>query len=412
MPWLIKSTPGREVPLSGHLFLVHVPRCGGTSLMQHFAVPQRVIQGRGLLGRLVMTYFFARYRQLERANFPVKTPENGACALLLLLAAALYVYDVLPSLGGASLAVWLGGLASFVILFTTVVCTAPVIGRITLVHRWMLWFVHYPMFRLCESIEWCTGANKHGYIMHLTAPKLLGYGYVTQEEMDEMCSLAIVRNPYSRMVSIYGYNRFGAYESFPTFVRRWKRLMRPYAEDGEKEEWYTPCHLLPMFEFTHREGQQLVRSIVKQEELKLLKTGEASTPGGSVHSSVSDLPDLVRDALRDMPHANARKTSRKWYDHYDQETLDLTYEMYAKDFAVFGYSPAIEQRPDLQRPATARPPSAKINEGCRDPGLSPRHGRFHDEFRENLDEEFGALVGAVPPARNLGAGGRDPACVY
>jgi len=196
--------------------------------------------------------------------------------------------------------------------------------------------------------------------MHLTAPKLLGYGYITSKEMDEMCSLAIVRNPYSRMVSIYGYNRFGACESFPAFLHRWKRLMRPYTERGEKEDWYTPCHLLPMFEFTHFEGKQLVQSIVKQEELKLLKTKEGAKEAISIDSSVSDLPDLVRDALLGMPHTNARKTSRKWYDFYDQETLDLTYEMYRKDFEVFGYSPTLEQRPDLRCPAPASAPRPQL----------------------------------------------------
>ena len=120
--------------------------------------------------------------------------------------------------------------------------------------------------------------------------------------MDGMCSLAIVRNPYSRMVSIYGYNRFGESESFPTFVKRWKKLMKPYLEHGEKEEWYTPCHLLPMFEYTHHEGKQLVQSIVKQEELKLLKTREGVKDAIKADSSVSDLPDLVRDALLGMPH--------------------------------------------------------------------------------------------------------------
>jgi hypothetical protein len=226
--------------------------------------------------------------------------------------------------------------------------------------------------------------------MHLTAPKLLGYGYITNKEMDEMCSLAIVRNPYSRMVSIYGYNRFGSCESFPAFVRRWKRLMRPYAEAGEKEEWYTPCHLLPMFEFTHFEGKQLVQSIVKQEELKLLKTKAGAEEAIRADSSVSDLPDLVRDALLDMPHANARKTTRKWYDHYDQETLDLTYEMYREDFAVFGYSAALGQRPDLRRPATARPSLAGFSrDSFKAPGgarrsQAPLFGSVRSSVRQDM----------------------------
>ena len=144
MPWLIKSEPGgREVPPSGRLFFVHVPRCGGTSLMQHFDVPARVVAARGPLGRLAMTYFFRRYRTLERANFPVRTPENAAGALVLLLAGGLrgaasrgVLGGPLPTALGTSLDVWLAGVAAFVMLFTTIVCTAPVIGRITPVHRW------------------------------------------------------------------------------------------------------------------------------------------------------------------------------------------------------------------------------------------------------------------------------------
>jgi len=325
--------------------------------MQHFDVPQKVIDSRGPAGKLAMKYFFMRYKTLEKSNFPVNTRENGFCLLLLVISIALNVTKGAPEnlkLNGVSIEILLGAIAIFISLFTTIVCTAPVIGRITPIHRWYLWFVHYPLFRLCEAIDWCTGTNKHGYIMHLTAPKLLGYGYVTPEQMDSMCSLAIVRNPYSRMVSIYGYNRFGESESFPTFVRRWKKLMNPYLERGEKEEWYTPCHLLPMFEFTHHNARQIVQSIVKQEELKYLKTKEGAQEAIKQDSSVANLPDIVRNALLGMPHANKRATGKKWHEYYDQETMDLTYEMYKQDFAVFNYDRAIPQRSDLTPPSLNR----------------------------------------------------------
>ena len=118
MPWLIQSSPSAPIPISSHLFFVHVPRCGGTSLMQHFDVPQKVIDARDPFRRLAMKYFFMRYKTLESANFPVKTKENAACLLLL---------GVAVILKSSALAV----LAVVISLFTTIVCTAPVIGRIT-----------------------------------------------------------------------------------------------------------------------------------------------------------------------------------------------------------------------------------------------------------------------------------------
>mmetsp|Transcript_14352 Transcript_14352/g.25687 ORF Transcript_14352/g.25687 Transcript_14352/m.25687 type:complete len:451 (-) Transcript_14352:229-1581(-) len=393
MPWLIKSTPEKEVPLSEHLFFVHVPRCGGTSLMQHFSVPQKVIDSRGPLGRLAMKYFFLRYKTLEKANFPIKTRENAFCTALLLIALASYSTNAIPyTLFGINVSVYVGGLSMFISFFTTIICTAPVIGRITPVHRWYLWFVHYPLFRLCEAIDWCTGTNKHGYIMHLTAPKLLGYGYVTPHQMDNMCSLAIVRNPYSRMVSIYGYNRFGKGETFKMFVRRWKKLMTPYLLRGEKEEWYTPCHLLPMFEFTHSNGKQLVQSVVKQEELKFLKTKEGGDKLRQEDSTVTNLPPLVRDALLGMPHTNRRATSKKWFDYYDQETMDLAYQMYHTDFQVFGYDAAIPQRPDLVPPTMDRRNifgATKFHHFSRNSCMGPDNLRISnaDLFRSVTKEE-------------------------
>jgi hypothetical protein len=156
------------------------------------------------------------------------------------------------------------------------------------------------------------------------------------------------------MVSIYGYNRFTEAESFSAFIRRWKKLMTHYIQSGEKEEWYTPCHCLPQFEYTHHNGKQIVQSVVKQEELKFLKTKDGAHHAIQNDSSIANLPDIVRDALLGMPHTNTRPTSQKWYHYYDQETMDLTYELYKQDFEIFGYDTAIKERPDLIPPKKDR----------------------------------------------------------
>jgi len=348
MPWLIK---GNDDP-SQNLFFVHVPRCGGTSLTSHYDVPKKAMEGRSLWGRIGLRIFFHRYEVLESANFPWKTKGTGGGLVALLVGLYLTIAHNEDALRRVF------GILLFVAGFLLIVClgflfTAPVIGRITMIRRVYLILIHHAACRFMESIAWCTGTNKTGYMMHLTAKKLLNYGYVTSEEMTNCCTMAIVRNPYSRMVSIYKYNRFGSLESFPAFVEDWyNRMTKPYRETGELEEWWTPCHTIPQFEFTHHKGTQLVRSIVKQEELKFLKTEEGEQKAVEQDSSVSNLPPLVRSALLGMPHKNARSSaSKKWYDYYDQRTLDLVHEMYEKDFTVFNYSPILSERPDLDPPA-------------------------------------------------------------
>lgn len=47
-------------------------------------------------------------------------------------------------------------------------------------------------------------------------------------------------------------------------------------------------------------GKQIVQSVVKQEELKLLKTMDGAKEAVKQDNTISDLPDLVRDALLGM----------------------------------------------------------------------------------------------------------------
>jgi hypothetical protein len=287
MPWLIKQDEfqgGEEdscrknpkddenggvppLPPQKSLFFVHVPRCGGTSLMHYFHLPQKVQKGRSLWGKLGMMVFFSRYKTLEARNFPIVTWGNAFALAIFVIGLYFVSANYVPRLG---ILLMLFGIVLCLLL--TVVFTAPVIGRFSIVHHSYLIFVHYILCRFMESIPWCTGTNKTGYIMHLTANKLLSYQYVTYEEFHNACSMAIVRNPYSRMVSIYTYNRFGEWESFPHFIEDWyNNVTKAYRTRGELEEWYTPCHAIPQFEYTHSNGKQLVKSIIKQEELKYLK---------------------------------------------------------------------------------------------------------------------------------------------
>jgi hypothetical protein len=343
MPWLKKN----EQNPSDCLFFIHVPRCGGTSLMQAHSVPEKAVKGKSWWHRLGMRLFFERYKLLETTNFPFWT--NGNLVALIALLVGLILSPAAPVFSTLLII-----LSLTLFLSLTFIFTAPTIGRITYIRRSFLILIHYILFKFMESIDWITGANKTGYMNHLTAHKILNYGYIDPMEFELISSMAIVRNPYSRMVSIYMYNRFGNLESFPAFVRSWYNMMKDYRSTGEMEEWFTACHAIPQFEYTHFEGKQLVQSIVKQEELKYLKTREDEHLAIAQDSSVKDLPSPVREALLGMPHTNKRSTKKPWWDYYNQETLDMTYELYQNDFVVFQYSPTLTERPDLQHPAMAR----------------------------------------------------------
>lgn len=350
MPWLIKEGANP----SQNLFFVHVPRCGGTSLMKSHDVPVKVMKTRSLWGRFGMRIFFHRYEAFEHANFPIRTRGNAALLVLFLIGVYLRFIMIQPvdyDVFFRRVSSWLFAISAIFFFSLTFLFTAPTIGRMQLIRRLYLILVHYLLFRFMESIEWCTGTNKKGYMNHLTAHKLLDYGYISPKQWGEICTMAIVRNPYTRMVSIYMYNRFGPYESFPHFVRSWYKMLERYRLTRETEEWHTPCHGIPQFEFTHLNGKKLVQAVVKQEELKYLK----SQPVTKDYASLRDLPGPVLKALLGMPHANKRVTDKPWWDYYDQETLNLTYELYQHDFRVFQYSPVLKERPDLTSPVDSTP---------------------------------------------------------
>lgn len=381
--------------------------------MKSHNIPEKVIKSTAWYKRFGMQEFFTRYELLEKKNFPLWTEMNAACLFIFIIGCFLLQ---IRDMEYKALSITMIAGSSISSLLLTYIFVAPTICRIRIVRRWYLIFVEYVICAVLANAEYVTGSNWHGYLPHLTARKIIDFEYVTEERFQEVSTLAIVRNPYARMVSIYMYNRFGPWETFSHFVRTWyDRTIKDYRERGEMEEWYTPCHAIPQFEYTHDTNgtKQLVTSVVKQEELKYLKIISSTVADPSVSSSggvdatinmeanddkhennnsgennadenededdsgsicsksssitsseectseglttndfpsIRGLPDTIRKALLGMPHDNKRKTKMPWYEQYDQETLNLTYEMYHRDFEVFGYNVVLEQRPDLDMP--------------------------------------------------------------
>eukprot|EP00924_Labyrinthula_sp_SR-Ha-C_P010108 maker-scaffold_40-snap-gene-2.71-mRNA-1 protein AED:0.08 eAED:0.16 QI:0/0/0.5/1/1/1/2/91/385 len=318
MPWLEKDK----------VLFIHIPRCGGTSITKHHRVGNKAKKGK-----LFLTYVHYRYALLEKANFPLVSYEN--CIVLFEVLLGLCLYFFVP---GLLVPYFLWANATMLFFTSTFIFTAPILMRCDLVRRAGSILTGYILFSWPASTEYLVGSNEKGFLWHLTAERCLRYGYVTREQLEEK-SFTIVRNPYSRLVSMYGYNkRLG--ESFPHFVRSfYKKWKSTYSVNKKTDTRDIYCHVLPMSAYIYdKEGNQLVNTILKQEQLKKLMATEFKD---------SEVPEDVAKALTGIPHANKRVRKLPWQQFYDQETMDMCLEMYLEDFKQFNYDVKIQRRTDL-----------------------------------------------------------------
>lgn len=332
MPWLIKDK----------VLFIHIPRCGGTSITKHHRVGRKAREGMNPYHKFGLIYYYYRYALLEKANFPVFTYEN-LLALLQALTASFIYFFVVP-LPPAPYVMWAMSCATFT--FSTFIWTAPVTMRSNALRYILMLFQHYVLCRFGGETKYMTGTNNIGYLFHITAKRAIKYGYVTQEQVEEM-AFSIVRNPFSRMVSMYEYNkRIG--ESFSSFVEAFHRqYFDIYVGKGTSECRHIYCHVLPMHEYTHLDGEQVVSCVIKQESLKSLLASDFEN---------TDVPPAIRSALSGIPHANSRSRRRPWQEYYNQKTYEKVLEMYREDFKIFNYEGVIPGREDLTPVSYERQP--------------------------------------------------------
>jgi hypothetical protein len=370
MPWLVRdgSATGDKP-----LLFVHVPRCGGTSLNQQFHVSQQARAGRDVYHRIGMRYFSYRYKLLERANFPFAPYETLLASLQVTLGYVFWVFGLGGSVAAGCVPEEAGGmalpncppgvptitmwcLAALSLVFSTVLFTAPVSGRVDCMRRAYLVFVGRMLFNFTAAYEQLTGVGDKGYIVHWTAAKMVQYGHVSEARFAQIDNFSIVRNPYSRMVSLYMYNRFGPLESFEHFVQSWHAKWLLYKALGSTEERDVYCHVLPQHEYTHLAGRQLVTTVIKQEHIKEIVCGGDGvcfTAAGArdveagVREREGPVPERIVQVLQGMPHTNRRQREKPWQDYYNARTLQLVIEMYRSDFELFGYPFTVPGRPDL-----------------------------------------------------------------
>jgi hypothetical protein len=187
-------------------------------------------------------------------------------------------------------------------------------------------------------------------LAHLIAADYVRYSYVSQELFDAYFRFAVVRDPWSRAVSLYKHLNMNM--PFRTFVLDW--LPDQFKKrDGRGLFWF----LRPQADFVMEEGRCLVSEIVRFEHLKkdfrrIAKSSKLASSLGHMNSSGSRVIVAQPRSLLSHWSLKLRKEQRDrhevWSDFYDATTTKVIGQLYAADAAEFDYQPPRPRQEEVE----------------------------------------------------------------
>ena len=178
-------------------------------------------------------------------------------------------------------------------------------------------------------------------LAHLKANEYVRFKYLTQEMFDDYFKFAFVRNPWSRMISIYNYLGFNKKCNFKTF------LMGDFRKKVFNDRaWF----VRPQKDFVYSDdGDLLVNYIGNFEDLQngfdyvCSKIGIPPTQLPHVNKSKEEdlvfrlnTKSIVKYFLRKVGEKNILGY-KKYQDYYDKESIDFVADLYEKDIKLFKY---------------------------------------------------------------------------
>ena len=150
--------------------------------------------------------------------------------------------------------------------------------------------------------------NKHCFPWHATPDDLEPDFFSKDDKL-----FAVVRNPYSKIVSAYKYgNKIKDADHLNSFIK-------DKLTNFEKNKFWNGCHILPQHYYTH--GKKKVDYILKFENL------DNDFKQLMIDNNIVTLP---------LPKNNKSNSNLSVKD-LNKESKDLIYEVYKKDFLFFNY---------------------------------------------------------------------------
>lgn len=175
-------------------------------------------------------------------------------------------------------------------------------------------------------------------LQHLTYNQMLRGAHLSRDLVDWV--LVAVRNPYSRMISVYNWQtRYGFNGTFKQFVTEvYRKNLHEIGKRPIDHRCYQ--HLIPQHKYL--EGLD-----VKKMEICVIKFENLAEEFEKFFSSkiCAVHPNIPKVKLRkDNVTRGPENLKRQWINYYkengelQQDIVDMVYKLYDKDFKMFGYS--------------------------------------------------------------------------
>ena len=159
------------------------------------------------------------------------------------------------------------------------------------------------------------------YLQHATCKTVLEIA--GENIFDNYYKFCVVRNPYSRLQSVYyyGINQYGKESgSFKKFI-----MALPSRISNEVN--LRGSHFTPQIHHTHIDGISVCQSIGRFERLDI-----------DLDAIKKDLKILVKTPRLNTQRNKQFRKNAKW-DHYDREMISVMQDVYGADFEAYGYDP-------------------------------------------------------------------------